>query len=70
MQYKIANEETIRIGSDILTSIDGEYVGSYPKSDGFWYYKYATLDDEGRAIFDLMYWNGEAASTLANDIFK
>lgn len=70
MQYKIANEETIRIGSDILTSIDGAYVGSYPKYDDFWYYKYATLDDEGRAIFDLMYWNGEAASTLANDIVK
>lgn len=70
MQYNIAKEETTRIGSDILTSIDGEYVGSYPKHNGFWYYKYATLDDEGSAIFDLMYWNGESAITLANDIIN
>lgn len=69
MQYNIAKGDTVRIGSDILTYIGSNYIGGYPESNRLWYYKYTSYDEEEKDVLcDLMYWNGEAASVLVNDI--
>ncbi|MDY3225961.1 MAG: WD40 repeat domain-containing protein [Candidatus Faecousia sp.] len=71
MQYTIAKGDSVRIGSDILPYVYSNNVGGYPETNRLWYYKYTSYDEEGQDVLcDLMYWNGESASVLANDIIK
>lgn len=74
MQYHLAEDTSTRIGSDVMRKLESEYVESFPGSASLWYYKFSTcdvVDEKERVICDLMFWNGETGSVLANEvIFK
>ncbi|MBR0425906.1 MAG: hypothetical protein IJK01_07295 [Clostridia bacterium] len=69
--FDIQSQQSERIGSDIKTTFESEYLNGYPKANGIWYYKFITYDSDNKGVIcDLMYWNGESAIKLASDIVR
>lgn len=69
MRYDIKNDESTRIGTDVITDIDCEYRMEYLDADGFWYLKFMSYDSDSYVMTtDLMFWNETEAVIIARNI--